>query len=95
MSGIELAVRNMSCSSCAGAVTRVLQRHDRVAAVEVDLERSLARVQAVEGVPLALLASALVSALNEAGYPSSIVALVEQGHAGATVCGSKGWNRGH
>lgn len=95
MSGIELAVGNMSCNSCVGTVTRALQRHHQVSAVEVDLDSGLARVQAAEGVPLALLASALVSALNEAGYPAAIVALVEQGHAGAPVCGSKGWNRGH
>lgn len=58
----EINVTGMSCQHCVGAVTRALESVPGVTAVEVDLEKGLARVQG-EADP-----AALVRAITEAGY---------------------------
>jgi copper chaperone CopZ len=90
MSTLELAVRNMSCSSCVTAVTRVLQRIDGVAGVDVDLKGATVRVQPSPAASLPALEAALVAALDDAGYPATVTAPATP-QAGAGGCGgSKG-----
>lgn len=90
MPTLELAVSNMSCSSCVTAVTRVLQRIDGVAAVDVDLKGATVRVQTSPTAPLPSLQAAVVAALDDAGYPASVTAPATPETSAGGCGGSKG-----
>ena len=60
----KLAIRNMTCSSCAGRVGQALGAATGVLKVDVDLVTGMAIVDAVATTPVA----ALISAVANAGY---------------------------
>ncbi|MDE2094013.1 MAG: heavy-metal-associated domain-containing protein, partial [Burkholderiales bacterium] len=75
MSSIELDVRNMSCNTCVNHVTQALKQVAGVRGVQVDLPSGRVRVQlddAAAANPAATppLTTALVAALDAAGYPA-------------------------
>lgn len=76
MSTIQLNVKEMTCGNCVTHVTDALKAIAGVEAVEVDLEKGKVSVKGNVDSP------ALVAALNDAGYPTSVA------HDGkATCCG--------
>ncbi len=66
---LELGVSGMTCASCVGRVERALARVPGVLGAEVNLATETARVR-VAGTP----ASALLQALERAGYTAHLVA---------------------
>ena len=62
-----LSIHGMTCSGCAGTVTRVLQRVPGVIRAEVDLESARAVVTGSAG------AAELVAAAEAAGYEAEVV----------------------
>ncbi|GGI96766.1 heavy-metal-associated domain-containing protein [Halopseudomonas pertucinogena] len=76
MSSIQLNVKEMTCGNCVTHVTDALRAVAGVKEVHVDLEKGKVSVKGDAESP------ALVAALNEAGYPSTVA------HDGkATCCG--------
>lgn len=63
---IELDVKEMTCSHCVETVTRAVKSLDPRASVEVDLTSERVRVEGRAA------ADALISVLNEAGYPAAL-----------------------
>ncbi len=63
---IELDVKEMTCSHCVETVTRAVKSLDPRANVEVDLKTKRVRVEGRAA------ADALISGLNEAGYPAAL-----------------------
>ena len=90
-----MAVRNVSCSTCVTAVTRVLQRIDGVAAVDVDLKGATVRVQPFPAASLPALEAALVAALDDAGYPAAAISPATPQAPAGGCGGSKGCSCGH
>ena len=97
MSSIELDVRNMSCGSCVNHVTRALNQVGGVTGVEVDLRSGRVRVQASDAVASTpALTTALVAALDAAGYPAAPAASLAaaapgepaSARVGSSGCGS-------
>ncbi|MOA26783.1 Copper-transporting P-type ATPase [compost metagenome] len=68
MSTIELNVQDMTCGACVKHVTHALSPLPGVEAVEVDLQAGRVRVS---GTPDS---TALIAALDEAGYPAQLAA---------------------
>ncbi|MGL4496068.1 MAG: heavy-metal-associated domain-containing protein [Beijerinckiaceae bacterium] len=62
---INLAVKGMTCSGCANAVTRVIQRLDPAAKVTVDLAGGKAAITTAKP------AQDFANALTSAGYPAN------------------------
>lgn len=76
MSSIQLNVKEMTCNNCVKHVTDALKAVAGVESVDVDLEKGKVSVTGSAESP------ALVAALNEAGYPTTVA------HDGkATCCG--------
>lgn len=76
MSSIQLNVKEMTCNNCVNHVTDALKAVAGVESVDVDLEKGKVNVKGSAESP------ALVAALNEAGYPTTVA------HDGkATCCG--------
>lgn len=65
----EFDIPDMSCGHCAATVTKAIQSVDPAARPEIDLPAHKAKVQ-TDKAPEALL-----SALDEAGYPSTVKAM--------------------
>lgn len=63
---IELDVKNMTCGHCVRAVCGAVNAIDPAAKVQVELERGRVLVDGQRS------SAELISALQEAGYPSSI-----------------------
>lgn len=68
MASIELKVEGMSCGSCVKHVTEALTPLAGVEAVAVDLATGRVRVTG------AVLAGAVLGALDAAGYPAQLLA---------------------
>jgi copper chaperone len=68
MSEITYLVPDMHCAHCVAAITNALERLDGVAAVEVDLERTLAVVRGER-----LEDARIQAAIDEAGYAAERV----------------------
>lgn len=67
MDTIELKIKGMSCGSCVSSVTRALQQVPGVDTVDVDLERSIARVSGnAQATP------AMLAALAAVGYEATL-----------------------
>lgn len=64
-STLTLAVKGMTCSGCTNAVTRIIQRIDPGAKVNVDLASAKATI--TTGKP----AQDFANALTSAGYPAN------------------------
>lgn len=75
MKTIELNVQGMTCGSCVKHVSAALSPLAGVTAVEVDLGAGLVRVTGSAD------AEALITALDNAGYPAQ--------SAASTVCSTK------
>lgn len=60
-----LAVKGMTCSGCANAVTRIVQRLDPAAKINVDLAAGKASITSSKP------AQDFANALTAAGYPSN------------------------
>jgi copper ion binding protein len=67
---IELAVSSMTCASCSARVEKVLGKVPGVRAAAVNLATERASVEVVPG---AVSASALIAAVERAGYGASVV----------------------
>ncbi len=78
MSTIELNVQDMTCGTCVKHVTAALSPLAGVTAVEVDLQAGRVRVS---GTPDS---AALISALDEAGYPAQLATPASAPTAGKT-----------
>ena len=66
----ELAIRGMTCATCAGRVERALARVPGVTAAAADLVAAQARVEGIAG---ALHAAELIGAVREAGYDADLL----------------------
>jgi copper chaperone len=64
MRSVILSVQGMSCSSCANAVTRIVQRLDTSAKVRVDLEAKRVAIDTAKP------AQDFANALTSGGYPA-------------------------
>ena len=74
MASIELDVRNMSCGSCVATITRALQTVEGVTSVAADLRTGRVRVAVADAAPWHTgMTTALVAALDSAGYPATPV----------------------
>ena len=62
---LEFEVKDMSCSHCAGSVTKAVKVVDPAAKVEVDLGSKMVRVESSGD------RASFVKALTEAGYPTA------------------------
>lgn len=62
---IEFKVEDMSCSHCAGVITKTVRELDANATVDIDLASKTVRIASRED------RSALAQALDEAGYPTA------------------------
>ncbi len=60
---IEFTLNDMSCSHCAGVITKTVQALDSEAKVNIDLAHKKVSVESTED------RAALAEALTEAGYP--------------------------
>lgn len=63
---VNLSIPDMSCGHCKAAVTAALTSVTGVTKVEVDLDGRAARVEGDAAL------AALVSALDQAGYPATL-----------------------
>ena len=63
---LVLAVEGMSCQDCANAVTKIVQRVDAGARVDVDLAAGKVRIVSSAD------SAALAAAVTKGGYPSSV-----------------------
>lgn len=82
MSSIDLQVQGMTCGACVRHVTQALNPISGVDAIDVDLESGLVRV---EGAPDS---SALLAALDDAGYPAQLASQTNPAAAPTKGCGS-------
>ncbi|WP_276571516.1 heavy metal-associated domain-containing protein [Luteibacter sp. dw_328] len=76
---VELAIDGMTCNSCARHVATALDGVPHVEKVEVDLARKRALVHALAGIHV----TALVTAVEDAGYSARCItdgAAREVGH---------------
>jgi copper chaperone len=64
---ITLQVPDMSCSHCSGVITKAVKKLDPAAEVAFDMHHH--KIQVVTAKP----AAAVIDALNEAGYPATLV----------------------
>lgn len=62
---LEFEVKDMSCSHCAGSVTKAVKVVDPAAKVEVDLGSKMVKVESSGD------RASFVKALTEAGYPTA------------------------
>ena len=60
---IEFTINDMSCSHCAGVITKTVQALDAGATVDIDLAHKKVAVESAAD------RAAIVGALTEAGYP--------------------------
>ena len=63
---IKLNVPDMTCSHCAGVITKAIKTLDQTAIVEADLGSKVVSVQS------SAPAKEVSMAVNDAGYPNSI-----------------------
>lgn len=82
MSTIDLQVQGMTCGSCVRHVTQALTPVVGVDHVEVDLSTGLVRVEGNAD------STALITALDDAGYPTQAANNVTPAAAPKTGCGS-------
>jgi copper chaperone len=62
----EFNVQNMTCGHCVSAVTRAVKSIDADASVQVDLQSGRVRIDSDA------TASALIRAIDSAGYPAAV-----------------------
>lgn len=62
---IKLSIPDMSCGHCAGVITRTVKDLDQDAVLDFNIPEKTVQVQS------RLAADALLSALDEAGYPAT------------------------
>ena len=84
MNTIELTVQGMTCGSCVKHVSAALKQLGAVSSVEVDLAAGLVRVTGSAPV------EALITALDDAGYPAQIAAALTTSCATPAKNQSKG-----
>jgi copper chaperone len=82
MSTIDLQVQGMTCGSCVRHVNQALTPLAGVDRVEVDLNTGLVRVEGNAD------STALVAALDDAGYPAQVANNATPTTAPKTGCGS-------
>jgi len=82
MSTIDLQVQGMTCGSCVRHVTQALTPVAGVDRVEVDLNTGLVRVEGNTD------STALIAALDDAGYPAQVANNATQTTAPKAGCGS-------
>lgn len=82
MSSTDIQVQGMTCGACVRHVTQALNPISGVDAINVDLESGLVRV---EGDPDR---TALLAALNDAGYPAQLSSQASPAAALTKGCGS-------
>jgi len=82
MSSIKLQVQGMTCGACVRHVTQALNAIADVEAIDVDLQSGLVRVEGGAD------STALLAALNDAGYPAQLVSQASPAAAPARGCGS-------
>ncbi|MFL9815065.1 heavy-metal-associated domain-containing protein [Stutzerimonas sp. VN223-3] len=82
MTTIDLQVQGMTCGSCVRHVTQALTPIAGVDRVEVDLDTGLVRVEGNAD------STALITALDDAGYPAQAASNTTPTTAAKTGCGS-------
>jgi len=82
MSSIKLQVQGMTCGACVRHVTQALNSIAGVDAIDVDLQSGLVRVEGGAD------STALLAALNDAGYPAQLASQASPAAAPARGCGS-------
>ncbi len=63
---IRLNVKGMTCGGCAAAVTRVVQKSDPAAQVDIDLATGKVEIRSTAEAPT------LAGAVSKAGYPAEV-----------------------
>jgi len=84
MKTVELQVQGMSCGSCVKHVTEALRPVEGVSDVTVDLQAGRVKVSGDSD------SHALLSALQEAGYPAQLATMESVPSKKASGCGGNG-----
>ncbi len=82
MSSIKLQVQGMTCGACVRHVTQALNPIAGVDAIDVDLQSGLVRIEGDAD------STALLAALNDAGYPAQLASQTSPAAAPEKGCGS-------
>ena len=84
MKTVELQVQGMSCGPCVKHVTEALRPLEGVSDIAVDLQAGRVKVNGDSD------SHALLSALQEAGYPAQLATMESVASKKASGCGENG-----
>lgn len=84
MKTVELQVQGMSCGPCVKHVTEALRPLEGVSDIAVDLQAGRVKVNGDSD------SHALLSALQEAGYPAQLATMESVASKKASGCGGNG-----